>query len=303
MVKSKTQHFRSCTSHLVMNLSRRDFCVVGLCSTVPNFGTPLSADTPGSGSPHSGVPMKRPIYRDSLVDGLTPSAIWWSDRSWRSNMGSAWHAGMHHCFQYTRSSARFELRDTIFDRSPKDPAYKRRSELSGSLYGNPRRLPNGVQLWGAMQFNHHPWEDSQGMAERHGGIHGQIHIGNRFGGSPAVAFRRTSGGDFQITTRGEFDRDGTVRWRGAVPFGTAHDLVYSVVLHETAGTLRVWLDGVELVAIEAQSIGTHHGDSYWNVGCYYAGGITCPVVAEFANHIYPGTAELSRRVAHPPRWS
>jgi hypothetical protein len=139
------------------------------------------------------------------------------------------------------------------------------------------------------------------MARGWGGVHGQIHMG-KFGGSPAVAFRRTRDGRMLITTRGEFDDENRKRWMGPVSFGERHDLVYRVLLHPTDGELDVWLDGRQVVGVRQASIGSQVGGSYWCLGCYYSGGITCPVVAEFANHIFPSPGALETRIAAPPAW-
>ena len=217
-------------------------------------------------------------------------------------MGSTWNRGMDHCLRLTDRKARFEIRDTLDDRRAKDPPIKRRSELSGSLPGNRERLPNGVPLWGALSFIHHRWADPAGMATRTGGVHGQIHAGNTFGGSPALAFRRNNRGEFTVTTRGEYDPKSRVRYLDALSFDQAHDLVYNIVLHPTDGALAVWLDGRQIIDVRGQSIGTRHAESLWAVGCYYAGGATCPVVAEFANHRYPAQLNLSDRIRARPAW-
>lgn len=217
-------------------------------------------------------------------------------------MGSTWWPNMDQCLRLTTDRARFEIRDTPFDHSRTDPPGKLRSEISGSLPGDRSRLPNNVALWGAMSFIHHPWADPAGMAKLLGGVHGQIHIGRTFGGSPAVAFRRTGTGAFAITTRGQHAPHNALRYTGPVSFGQVHDLVYRVILHPSEGALAVWLHGEPIVDIVGVSIGTEHAESYWNLGCYYAGRTTCPVVAEYANHIYPGAVDLRSRIAHPPGW-
>jgi hypothetical protein len=140
------------------------------------------------------------------------------------------------------------------------------------------------------------------MAARTGGVHGQIHIGRTFGGSPALAFRRNARGEFTVTTRGEHDPRSRLRYLNDLSFDQPHDLVYRIVLHPNDGELSVWLDGQQVVNVRGQSIGTRHADSYWAVGCYYAGGATCPVVAEFASHRYPAVLDLSDRILTRPVW-
>ena len=212
-------------------------------------------------------------------------------------MGSTWNAGMDHCFRYDEDMARFEIQPTARDRAEHDKPDKRRSEL----HGTKNRLPNGVPLWGAMSFNHHGWSNPAGMAKGWGGVHGQIHMG-KAGGSPALAFRRTREGRFLVTTSGEFDDLNRKRWTAPLSFDQVHDLVYRVVLDARAGQLDVWLDGRQVVHVANASIGSRVGGCYWCIGCYYSGGISCPVVAEYANHEFPSAKELSTRISSQPRW-
>lgn len=274
-----------------MPLSRRDACIAGLGVPLVSLASILiarkSLDKPGPSS----------AYRSSLVDGYTPKRIDWDGYRWSADMGSTWNAGMDHCFQHGEDMARFEIRPTSRDRAEKDGPNKRRSELHCTR----NRLPNGTPLWGAMSFNHQRWSDPTGMARGWGGVHGQIHMG-KFGGSPAVAFRRTREGRFLVTTRGEFDDRNNKRWMAPVSFDEVHNLVYRVLLHPTEGELDVWLDGRHVVNVASASIGSHRGGSYWCIGCYYSGGISCPVVAEVANHIFPSSRDLSARIAAPPPW-
>jgi len=212
-------------------------------------------------------------------------------------MGSTWNPGMDHCFRESEDMARFEIRPTPNDRAAKDSPNKRRSEL----HCTKNRLPNGVPLWGAMTFNHHRWSDPAGMARGWGGVHGQIHMG-KAGGSPALAFRRNRDGRLMVTSRGEADDGNQRRWIGPVSFDEPHDLVYRVLLHPTQGELDVWLDGERLVNITGASIGSRLGGSYWCIGCYYSGGISNPIVAEFANHEFPSPKSLSARISRPSAW-
>jgi hypothetical protein len=197
---------------------------------------------------------------------------------------------------------RFEIRNTDDDQAISDSPGARRAELSGSLPGDPRRLANGTPLWGAMSFKHHAWADPAGMSTLMGGAYGQIHIGSKFGGSPAVAFRRTKHGLFRVTTRGEFDRSGSIRHEAPLSFDRVHHLVYRVVLDPKRGSLTVWLDGVRIVDVADVSIGSHHAQGYFNLGLYFSGGITSPVVAEYADVVYPSTASQADLVASPPAW-
>ena len=130
-------------------LSRRCFCL----SCVSAALIPSACDA-AQGS----------AYRSTQVRGHTPPTLEWAGRLWRCNMGATWHPGMDHCLRLTEQKARFEIRPSPNNRSVNDPPVKRRSELSGSLPRDRRRLPNGVPLWGAMSFIHHRWADPAGMA-------------------------------------------------------------------------------------------------------------------------------------------
>lgn len=248
-------------------------------------------------------PISVPVaYASTLVDGLTPPQIDWAGRPWRVNMGSSWNPGMDHCLQVAGGKARFELRNTLLDKSKadNDASAMRRAELSGSLYGDPVRLPNGVPLWGGFTTKHHAWADPVGMRALSGGVYGQIHMGSKFGGSPALAFRRDDDGTLKITTRGENNTSGTTQFQGPLSFDKAHDIVFCVTLHETAGGLQVWIDGAPVIDVSGKSIGHSNAEHYWNLGLYFSGGITCPVVAEYANHVYPAPGSLIMRIARMP---
>ena len=279
-----------------MEFSRRDYCLAA-------FGTALLPITywglaSGRGA---GAQPSRPVpFRSTLVGGVTPLRLEWLDRKWRCAMGSTWNPGMEHCLRLTGERARFEIRNTDRDRGQNDEPKKRRSEIRNP---NRPRLPNGVPLWAATSFIHQRWADPAGMAaQKAGGVHGQIHIGSTFGGSPAVAFRRLPNGEFAVTTRGEREQDSTTRFRGAVSFDDVHDLVYRVVLHPTNGSLSVWLDGRPIVDLNNASIGSNDAECYWSIGCYYGSGIACPIVAEFGNHVYPSPTDLSARIKRRPGW-
>ena len=243
-------------------------------------------------------------YDSTLRNGLTPSPIEWAGRMWRVNAGSTIHYGMDHSVRISPDGGRvrFELRDYPEDNSLPDSDKVRRAELSGSLYGSPTRLPNGESLWGAFSFVHHGWKDTMGMRELQGGVYAQIHIGSTFGGSPALAFRRRANGGFLITTRGEYDAEGTTQYEDDLSFDEVHDLVYEAILHPTQGSLRVWIDGQQKVDAQDLSIGHSNAESYWNLGIYFSGGISGTAVAEYANHAYPAPMELRDRVNKRPCW-
>lgn len=228
----------------------------------------------------------------------------WSERTWRVNAGSVQHGDLAYAVQSDKSGdvVCFELRDSDRDRSPNDAPSVRRAELSGSLYSDKRRLANALPLWGAMSFRHHAWTDPDAMRQHTGGVYGQIHMGSQFGGSPALAFRRTRDGLFRITTRGQHDTGGTVRYEAPLSFDESHDLVYRLVLHPVRGSLAVWLDGKQIINIKDISIGHESAQSYWNLGLYFSGGIDGRVIAEYANHRYPSPAALAQRAARPEPW-
>jgi hypothetical protein len=281
-------------------LTRRDVCLAGVGVPLVSLASVLLArrasEHAGAGSPSARAALS--AYRSSLVEGHTPHRLDWDGQRWSADMGSTWNEGMDHCFRFTERKAWFEIRPTLLDRAEGDPPDKRRSELHCTR----TRLPNGVPLWGAMSFNHHRWSDPAGMAAQdRGGVHGQIHMG-KFGGSPAVAFRRTRDGQFLITTRGEHDPQNNRRWTGPVAFDQVHDLVYRVRLHPTEGELDVWLNGRRVVSLTRASIGSHLGGCYWCIGCYYSAGVTCPIVAEYASHEFPSARDLSARIAARPEW-
>ena len=275
-----------------MPVRRRELIVAGLAVPVLGAATLVLGRSPRGG--HGSGPN----YHSSLVKGLTPDKVEWDGRKWSADMGSTWNQGMDHSFQFTDDKARFEIQPNPRDRGENDDPHKRRSEL----HATKDLLPNGVPLWGAMSFNHHSWSDRAGMAQQaQGGVHGQVHM-HKFRGSPALAFRRRGDGSFLITTRGENDGDGSKRWTGQVAFDRIHDLVYRLLLHPTDGALDVWLDGAQIVSLKNVSIGSSLGGCYWCIGCYYGGGVTCPVVAEFANHVFFDPQPLSSRIGSPPAW-
>lgn len=246
----------------------------------------------------------RSEYRPIEPSSLPAAEVTWAGRPWRVNSGAVKDPPLTYAIQTSHhgNKLRIELRDGARDNSPNDSPGVRRAELSGSLYGDTTRLPNGQALWGAYTFRHHSWADPERMRALTGGVYGQIHMGSAFGGSPALAFRRTRSGAFQITTRGELDPEGSVRYEAPLSFDEVHDLVYRVILHPTDGSLTVWLDGEPIVQVTEASIGHSNGESYWNFGLYFSGGIADSVVAEFANHVYPAPESLENRVSAPPCW-
>jgi hypothetical protein len=278
--------------------SRRDYCLAALGTGAVSTGflAARSSTLLGRAKGEGGFDD----YHSTLVKGVTPGHVNWNGRKWRCAMGSTWNAGMDHCLRIIPERARFEIRDSPNDRGPGDDPGKRRSEIR---FPKSPRLPNGVPLWSAMSFRHHRWSDPGGMSRLSGGgVHGQLHIGSTFGGSPAVAFRRMRDGAFAITTRGENEPKNKVRWKRPLPFDQLHHMVYRVVLHPTNGALTVWLNGEEILNLIGASIGSSHAECYWSLGCYYSGGITCPVVAEYGDHHYPGRDDLRHLIQLRPRW-
>ncbi len=256
---------------------------------LPFIKSPLFAQTTGGS------------YYSTLVGSYTPYyPVTWADKNnWKVGAGSTWNTGMDHSVRMSSAKKRLrvELRNTEKDKADGDKTGCRRAELKGSV----TKLYNSIEYWGAFSFIHHPWSDPAGMAKKTGGVHGQLHMGDH-GGSPAVAFRRHKNGNFRVTTRGQYNSDGTVRYDKPLSFGAAHDLVYRVKFHPTAGELQVWLDGVKIVDVRGVSIGSNVAGYHWNIGAYYSGGITCPVVAEYANHVHPRVGSLSSRVTSRPAW-
>ncbi len=85
--------------------------------------------------------------------------------------------------------------------------------------------------------------------------------------------------------------------------GEVHSLVYRVVLSPKDGALQVWLNGDAVLDARGISIGSSDAQCYWSFGCYYSGGVTCPIIAEYGDHIYPGPTDLRRRIGIRPDWS
>lgn len=278
-----------------MDFSRRSYILALGAAVVPlGYWTASS-----SASRLSRTDRRLSQYRSTLVNGLTPGHIDWNGRRWRCAMGSTWNPNMDHSLRLTPNRARFEIREGHLNRGPADDANKRRSEIR---FPKSPRLPNDIPLWGAMSFVHHQWDDPAGMAANRGGVHGQLHIGSKFGGSPAVAFRRTRRGAFAITTRGERDPDGTRRYERPLAFDELHSLVYRVVLSPKDGALQVWLNGDAVLDARGVSIGSLDAQCYWSFGCYYSGGVTCPIIAEYGDLIYPGLTDLRGRIGIKPDW-
>ena len=239
-------------------------------------------------------------YLTTLSPTYTPGELSWTGRKWRVNSAATRYTNMDHSLQ--RSSSWSKLR---FEVRRDDPAMesnieKRRAELSGSVYGDKTRLPNGVSLWGAFSTIHHSWADPEGMKNTWGGVYGQIHMGSP-GGNPALAFRRRQNGRFLITSRSEFEASSVSRYEADLSWDVPHDIVYNVVLHPTNGRLRVWIDG-RMVVDYTGGIGHSAADHYWNFGLYFSKNVTSPAIAEYANHVYPATTSLSTRVTSRPAW-
>jgi hypothetical protein len=281
-----------------LNLSRREYCFAALGAGAASAG--LWAARSNSILEGESEAQGYSDYHSTLIDGRTPGHIVWNGRKWRCAMGSVWNSGMDHCLRIIPERARFEIRNTSNDRGPGDDPSKRRSEIR---FPKSPRLPNGIPLWSAMSFKHHRWSDPEGMSRLSGGgVHGQLHIGSKFGGSPAVAFRRMRNGDFAITTRGEKEPKNKVRFRRPLPFDRVHHLVSRVILHPIEGSLAVWVDGEQVLDLAGVSIGAATAECYWSIGCYFAGGISCPVIAEIGDHHYPGTDDLRHLIRFRPRW-
>ncbi|MDZ4306605.1 hypothetical protein [Allopontixanthobacter sp.] len=246
---------------------------------------PTPAPEPAPDTEPEPAPAPAPVY--APIVKIDERHARWADRKWRVNTKR-----QPHSLQVTADRARFEIRPEDFlDGS------KPRSELSGSIYGDDTRLPNGVLLRGGFTLNAHAWGSD--MSKTWGGVYGQIHIGSKVGGSPALSFRRDQDGDFKVATRGEKDLGGTTQWKGPLPFDEEHDIVYCVKLHPTEAELRVWIDREPVLDLTGVSIGHSIADAYWALGLYFSGGITGPIVAEYSEHTYPspdGDSPLIRAV-------
>ncbi len=241
-------------------------------------------------------------YFSTLNPTLTDPQIGWNYRQWRVNAASTDYADLDHSLMRSKNwnRLRFEVRKS--DPPMSSNTAKRRSELSGSVYGDKTRLPMGESLWGAFSTKHQTWTDPVGMQSTYGIVFGQIHMGSKVGGSPALAFRRKHDGLFRITSRGEFDDGGSVRYETSLSYDQAHDFVYNVTLHPTKGRLRVWHNTRLIIDVSDISIGHSAGDSYWNVGLYAPKGVTDPVSVEVANHVYPSPSSLADRTTYLPAW-
>ncbi|MDZ4099761.1 MAG: heparin lyase I family protein, partial [Methylophilaceae bacterium] len=239
-------------------------------------------------------------YLATLSPTYTPREMTWAGRQWRVNAAATKFENMEHSLQHSSSwsKLRFEVRRD--DPPMESNIEKRRSELSGSVYGDKTRLPNAVSLWGGFSTIHHSWNDPEGMKATWGGVYGQIHMGSP-GGNPALAFRRRQDGTFLITSRSEFEASSVRRYHAELEWDKPHDIVYNVVLHPTNGRLKVWING-QIVVDYTGGIGHSAADHYWNFGLYFSKNVTSPVVAEYANHVYPGTKSLSTRIAGAPAW-
>jgi hypothetical protein len=226
-------------------------------------------------------------------NGYTPATITWNGQPYKCDMGSTWNLNMPHSCRVTSDKVRFELHNTLQDRAVNDPSDKRRTEFHYKKFV----LSNGIEYWGAYSFLDHSWADPLGMkAKTSGGAHFQMHMPS--GGSPAFAFRRYKDGSFGITT----NPGGNVK-RLTLPlsFNGVHDLVYRCVCHPTTGQLDVWVDGKQILSYRGP-MGVSSNGYYACHGLYYAGGVTCNVVAEFANVVEPRTANLLGRVGVVPVW-
>jgi len=270
----------------------------GTTGTSGSTGTTSTTGTGTSGTATtSATTLSADGYSSSLVNGYTPNQPNWMGRIWAADMGSTWNASLDHCWRLTSSRARYELHSTTQDRGSNDPTTKRRTELHANKYP----LPNGVQLWGAYSFIDHSWADPAGMKLLGGGSHMQMHM--PAGGSPAFAFRRYKDGRFSVTTNGDNDPiSNNRRYLAALSFDQPHDIVYRFVIDPMHGALDVWLDGNHIVSLWDASIGTATPGCYSCYGLYYGSGVSCPVVTEQGNIVFPSTTSLASRITARPAW-
>ena len=165
---------------------------------------------------------------------------------------------------------RFEVRNTDLDRSPKDKAKVRRSEIA--LEGI--QLSNDVEYWDAFGIIPHPYSNPSSMSETRGGLFYQIKIpGN---GSPILGMRRTSDDELLITTKpSDQPGMGTIRYHAAWTLNEAHYFVRRMVFSPRSASLDVWLDGRQIVHAENIEMGSDNPKlrAYPKIGAYYAGGL------------------------------
>jgi hypothetical protein len=103
--------------------------------------------------------------------------------------------------------------------------------------------------------------------------------------------------------------------RSQTPWDAGNDLVYYFEQHETTGVLKLWLNGDLIVDEDPLPLGASGGGTYLGVNAYFAEGITCPVVNQFANFVFPFSGGLAGsalpdsnsdgvpdRVSSPPAW-
>jgi len=105
----------------------------------PSSPTPTPSPSPEpTGTP---APDSEQDYLSTLNPTYTPAEITWSARRWRVNAGSRYFPNMDHSIRISPygKKVRFEIRNTIYDNTSGSGTNLRRSELSGSIYGDPRR--------------------------------------------------------------------------------------------------------------------------------------------------------------------
>lgn len=230
--------------------------------------------------------------------GYTPSKASWNGKTWKADMGSTWNLGMDHSWRVTATADRFELHPTPQDRAVNDSADKRRSEL----HYKKTELANGMEYWGAYSFIDHSWPDPVGMNLTTGGAHMQMHMPS--GNGAAFALRRYRDGTFLVTTNSSAGGN-LKQFNAPLSFDAVHDVVYRCICDPAAGELDLWLDGTQVTAFRGLlgiAGATSTAGYYFCRGLYYGGGITCNIVAEFANVVTPQTANLLSRVSSPPPW-
>jgi hypothetical protein len=223
------------------------------------------------------------------------------DITYSATGGPLTTSGMTHSIRTTANDSRirFELQNTTNDKASGDTDPTKRIEIGVST----PTLANGTELWGAFSSKDTTWSDPAGMLAigGTGWPFFQVHYGSG-GGSPALAFRRGPDGNLVITTRGDSDLGGTVRYNAALSFDAVHDFVYRITLSPTVGAVQVWCDGVSLINLTGISMGAVAADHFWRVGLYYTDGIACPIINERANIVAPAAASLASRTSAAPAW-
>ncbi|AOG12727.1 heparin lyase I family protein [Agrobacterium sp. RAC06] len=249
------------------------------------------------------APSSRDYYPILKPSGLSTSRTSWLGLTIGVHTGAVSFQDMPYSLQQSidKTKLRFELRDTVMDRRPNDPEYKRRAEVFWSTLVGNASLRYGTEYWTAMQFKFATPTDPVGLGSRNIVID-QI-PDQDLPGSPILSTRFV-GGNLRIVTRAASDKNfGTVRYDQPILTDVVHDLVRRVVLGES-GKIDVWLDGIQIVGLTDIPIGQSGGSLPLvpKMGLYAPSGVSGIVSCEFANYAFWGTVSLQSRISSPPDW-